>query len=139
MAYRDNIDIDLSEDFGEGCSAVIRDPRCVLRSSDLVIRPDMKLTEEQRERQVNERIDDVLRRLIVSWTVYDIETDEPLPIPKTDPSVLSPDHCPDLVRIALFRKVTALMLPFFRKYGATPETSSSSATTESSEAVPSAS
>lgn len=145
MGYRSNIVLDLSEDFGEGCSVTIRDPRCVLRVTDLTA-PDMDgLSERQKADVLTKGIHSTLERLIVAWNVWDIETGESLPIPKVDPDVLNPNRCPEMLVMVLSRKVTELMAPFARKHlqgqGQTPpdvssETTESSAEPSSNSGVP---
>lgn len=124
MGYRDDITIDLSEDFGEGCSVTIRNPRVVLRLADFHrLRANGTEDEAAFTDELTGRAKSLLVRLITSWNVPDAETGQPLPAPDGDVAVL--DRAPEFVLLRVFGEVNELMTPLFKRRGTTTVASES--------------
>jgi hypothetical protein len=109
MGYADKtITLDYSS-LGEGCSVTLRNPQLFLRTIDddpnAGIRPDGTVDMAVMKARSRDR----LTKLIAAWTVWDVDTDEPLPLPSADPSVF--DRAPEFLINELMREVMTRMNP----------------------------
>lgn len=99
MGYRDKtIRID-AEDLAEGCYVVMRNPRLLtveqLDTSSPAGEDLSPATAEQRGR-------DLIAGLVLEWQVWDVETDEELPVPGSGADLAR-------VPIGLFRRLTKVL------------------------------